>query len=253
MLAVIFSLEAMAWGKLGHQVVAEIAERHLTEKAKANIAKYMPYALKQDALWMDYHRKDEPIKYTTAWHVYNVNDNHEYDPNPRLAKGDCVLACEVADYNLRNREKANLTDSAVLMNLRMIIHFVGDLHCPTHSYFPGPRCFWKCNLKGKSVKNFHHLYDVMPEKVHGKKANSDEVATKIDNCSKKDIKKISAGSFRDWAKSSGDNNYVIYEINPFNTVELAPDTVERSEDVVNIQMRNAGYRLAKVLNEYFGK
>jgi len=239
-----------AWGRLGHETVIKVAERHLTEKAKANIAKYMPYDLKTDAVWMDHHRLDKPIAYTTSWHVYNVSADHRYDPNPRLSKGDVLTAMRTADYNLRQYEK--LTDSAVVMNLRMVLHFVGDMHCPTHSYFPGPRCFWECTLNGKKQKSFHSVYDKMPEFLYGK-APAEEVAERIDNLKKRQIKKIQKGTFCDWIKDCGDNNQVIYEWNPFNTVELDPNTVELSRDLVNIQMRNAGYRLALLLNRYFDK
>ena len=34
---------------------------------------------------------------------------------------------------------------------------------------------------------------------------------------------------------------------------LREDTVEISKNLVNLQMRNAGYRLAYLLNQYFGK
>ncbi len=34
---------------------------------------------------------------------------------------------------------------------------------------------------------------------------------------------------------------------------LREDTVEISKNLVNLQMRNAGYRLAYLLNKYFGK
>ena len=206
------ALEANAWSGLGHQVTIEIAKRHLTKKAQQNIAKYMPYDMTEDATWMDKHRRDEPIKYTSAWHVYNVDKKHNYDPNPRLAKGDCILALRIADYNLRHYKE--LSDSAVLMNIRMLIHFVGDMHCPTHSYFPGPRCFWKCTLNGKQQKTFHSLYDKMPSMIY-KKRKAADVAEELDKCSKSEIKKISSGNLNDWAKSCGDNNCVIYDINPF--------------------------------------
>ena len=38
-LALVVAFDAMAWGGLGHRTVAEIAERNLTKKAKANIDK----------------------------------------------------------------------------------------------------------------------------------------------------------------------------------------------------------------------
>lgn len=239
---------ALAWGRLGHEIVIKVAERHLTERTKKNIAKYMPYDLKTDAVWMDIHRNDEGIAYTTSWHTYNVDADHNYDPNPRLYKGDAILGVRVADYNLRQYEK--LTDSAVVMNLRMILHFVGDMHCPTHSYIPGPRCFWPCTLNGKQEKTFHGVYDKMPNMLYGK-ASAEEMAEKLDNLGKSAVKRVQKGTVLDWVKECGDNNCVIYEWNPFNTEVLNPNTVELSRDLVGIQLRNAGYRLARLLNEYF--
>lgn len=246
----LFQQTAQAWGRLGHETVIKVAERHLTDRAKANIAKYMAYDLKTDAVWMDQHRRDKEISYTSAWHVYNVDANHRYDPNPRLKKGDVLLAIRTADYNLRHYTE--LDDSTVVMNLRMILHFVGDMHCPTHSYFPGPRCFWPCTLNGKPQKTFHGVYDKMPNLLY-KKTPAEEVAAQIDNLKKGQIKKVQRGTFVDWVKDIADRNAVIYEWNPFNTEELNPDTVELSRELVNTQMRNAGYRLARLLNEYFDK
>ena len=34
-----------AWGRLGHEIVIAIAERHLTTDTKENISKYFPYDL----------------------------------------------------------------------------------------------------------------------------------------------------------------------------------------------------------------
>lgn len=246
----LLSLSAAAWGGLGHKTVIAIAERHLTEKTKANIARYFDYDLKQDATWMDAHRHDAPIAYTTAWHVYNVDENHNYDPNPRLDKGDCPHGIAIACYNLKHYKE--LSDSAVVMNVRMLIHFVGDLHCPVHSYFPGPRNFWQCNLEGHGTNTFHHVYDNMPSYLWPD-LQPDELAALLDNCKPAARRKIASGTIFDWVKSSGDRNYGIYEINAPNTVDLAPDTVERSREIVSLQLRDAGYRLARLLNELFGK
>lgn len=243
-------LSAAAWGGLGHKTVVAIAERHLTEKTKANIARYFDYDLKDDATWMDHHRFDEPIAYTTAWHVYNVDENHNYDPNPRLAKGDCLHGIGVACYNLKKHKE--LSDSAVVMNVRMLIHFVGDMHCPVHSYLPGPRNFWKCNLEGHGNNTFHHFYDDMP-KYLWPTLSPDELAAQLDNCKPGARRKIASGTLFDWAKACGDRNAYIYEINPPLTVDLAPDTVERSRELVSLQLRDAGYRLARLMNEFFGK
>ena len=239
---------AMAWSKLGHEVIIEIAKRHISEKTKQNIAKYIPYDITEDAVYMDIHRKDKVIGYTTSWHVYNLDKNHEYDMNPRLYKGDAILAMKVADYNLTRQEK--LTDSAVVMNIRCLIHFTGDMHCPTHSYVPGPRCFWPCELNGVKYKEFHKVYDVMPALLHPNMTNV-EIAALLDNASKREIKRIQKGDLHEWAHDIGSKNYIIYEWNPHNTPVLHPNTVELSRELIDIQLRNAGYRLAYLLNKYF--
>ena len=86
---------------MGHEIVIAVAQRHLTERTKANIAKYIGYDLKKDAVWMDEHRRDEPIAYTTHYHVFACDKSLRYDPNYRLAEGgDVVYALALSEYNL---------------------------------------------------------------------------------------------------------------------------------------------------------
>ena len=243
------SLQASAWSKFGHEIVVEVAKRHLTERTKANLAKYLPYDITLDAVWMDDHRKDDVIAYTTAWHVYELDDKLEYDPNPRLKKGgDAIYALRVADYNLsRYREKC---DSTVIFNTRMVLHFAGDMHCPTHAYIGG-RCFWNCELDGWKTK-FHYVYDKMPALLNPGKTPA-EVAAEIDNCKKGEIKRIQSGTLLEWVKHSAVNVKKAYDINPRDKYHLDPNTVELSRGFVSEQLRNAGYRLAFLLNKYFGE
>ncbi len=244
---------AMAWGRIGHEVIIKVAERHLTAKTKANIARYMPYDLKTDAVWMDVHRNDAPIAYTSPWHTYRVRGNNEYDPNPRLVKGDVVKGIMVADYNLRRYRE--LTDSAVVMNLRMILHFVGDLHCPTHAYYPKiSSSAWRCSLAGTKPdeNHFHGMYDDnIPNFLYRGKESSEEVAARVDNLKKGAIRKIAAGTPAEWAGDCAERDLIIYEWNPVGTKVLNPDTAEMSRDFIETQFRYAGYRLARLLNEYF--
>ncbi len=250
LLASTVCLNLNAWGGLGHKTVIAIAQRHLTAKTKANIAQYFDYDLKKDATWMDSHRRDKPIAYTTAWHVFNVDESHRYDPNPRLSKGDCIHALQIVDYNLSHYKE--LSDSAVVMNVRMLIHFVGDMHCPVHAYLPGPKLSWPCKLNGEAVGTFHSFYDSMPNRLWPD-AKPDELAAELDNCNKCQQRKIASGTLYDWAKACGDRSSRIFEINAPLTEELDPDSVEKSREIVSLQLRDAGYRLARLLNEYFGK
>lgn len=244
--------DALAWGKPGHQTVVAVAQRHITERAKNNLEKYFAYDIKEDAVWMDKHRKDKDIAYTTAWHVYSLDTKDQYDPNARAHKGDAAYALWLCDYNLRDGKWMEATDSAVVMNVRMLIHFVGDFHCPTHCYIDGRRSFWDCTLNGKNYGGFHGLYDKIPDLLYPN-ADPDVLAAQLDNCSKREIKKICKGDVCDWAHECAVNNRLIYEINPFGTPELDPETLEKSRELVNTQLRNAGYRLAYLINKYFDR
>lgn len=243
-----FQQNALAWANYGHRIVIAVAQRHISGTARQNIAKYIDYNLQDDATWMDKHRNDKDIAYTTAWHVYKVDENHNYDPNARLGVEDAIYALSLVDYNLSHFRE--LSDSAVVMNIRMLIHFTGDMHCPGHSYFPGPSCFWKCRL-GDIGNTFHYMYDHMPEWLY--EGTPDEVAARIDDQRKSAIRKIQKGTPVDWAKQCGDRNAHIYEINAPLTEVLDPDTVEKSRETVSCQLRDAGYRLAFLIEKYFGK
>lgn len=248
LLAFVISLESVfAWSGLGHKVIVEIAKAHLTPKAKKNIERYMPYDIVKDASWMDRHRKDKEISYTTYWHTFRYDKKSlKHDLNLTLRRGDVVHALEVAEYNLaRYRE---LTDSAVVMNLRMAIHFVGDMHCPSHA-IPYRTRTAKLMYKGKAI-GFHGFFDKAPSFVHPRESYT-EISAEIDDYSKKKYKTITAGTIKDWADDAAKNVHVVWtEYNKAGLeIEITPDL----EKLVNTQMRNAGYRLAAFLNRYFGK
>ena len=251
------SFSAQAWNKLGHRTVVEIAKRHLTEKAKKNIEKYMPYDITKDALWMDYNRgKKSPYRFTNSWHSYYYDSKLRHDPNVphKVQNGDTMRGLDLVTYNLENYTE--LSDSAVVFNIRAILHFVGDMHCPSHCKYIDGRddAAPKVILKGQPMGSFHGFYDSMPEHIYGWEKNPAELAAELDSYSNGKIKKVCKGNHHDWAQECMRNTNVIHQWNPNNgSGEVLDDTVERSKDLIDMQLRLAGYRLAHLLNKYFGK
>jgi hypothetical protein len=241
----VFAFNSFAWNKLGHAVAVAVAQRHLTVQAKINIAKYIDYDLKQDASWMDYHRKEAHLNYTDHWHSFCVDENFNHDPNAseqKLRYGDTMRALQVCESTLRNKRYEQIPDSLVIMSIRTLIHMVPDMHCPVHvryNHLSNPRGNFEVN--GKVYKGFHKLYDSMPS-IIWENTPADEVAEEIDNASKREIKKIISGDIYDWVTDVARMNAVIFEIDH-----------TQSHDLVNTQLRNAGYRLAYLLNLYFGE
>ena len=242
-----------AWDILGHEVVIAVAQRHLTPKTKENLAKYIAYDLKQDAVWMDDHRHDEPIAFTHNWHTCYFDDNLHYNPYylRKTGTGDVIRALYLVESALGNGHYKYLPDENVILSIRMLIHYVGDMHCPTHTHHNFSSAKWDCTLNGKEM-TFHTVYDLMPDFLWGEMP-ADEIAANIDDASRRERRKVADGDLIDWANDAAKDNIMVYRWNLPDTKILREDTVKISKNLVNLQMRNAGYRLAYLLNQYFGK
>jgi S1/P1 Nuclease len=139
---------AHAWGCEGHQVVALLAEKHLTPRALAmtkkiladspidpSLSRYCKQGgsdpLADAATWPDDMRGLRPE--TAPWHYVDiplgttVRDVQKYcDP-----KEGCVtraIAQELATLRSTDADPKERADA-----LRFLIHFVGDLHQPLHA------------------------------------------------------------------------------------------------------------------------
>ena len=119
------------WGREGHETIAKIAERNLTKKAKKRIEKYLGgHSIVYFAKWMDEYRHTPEYKFTNNWHTAPVNAELRYEDSMLAKNGNAIYGLEQAIENLKNYR--SLTDSAVEVNLKYIIHLVGDMHCPAH-------------------------------------------------------------------------------------------------------------------------
>lgn len=92
----------------------------------------------------------------------------------------------------------------------------------------------------------------MPDMIW-KNMSADEIAAKIDDASARTRRKVTEGDLITWANDVAKDNVMVYRWNLPDTAVLREDTVEISTDLTNLQLRNAGYRLAFLLNKYFGK
>src|SRR4051812_6744317 len=62
-----------SWGKKGHQVVAGIAESHLSPKAKSAVVDLLgDNSMADIATWADEVRNDSAYRYTAPWHYLNL-------------------------------------------------------------------------------------------------------------------------------------------------------------------------------------
>lgn len=129
---------AQAWSNPGHRLVGELAQRHLTPAAAAEVSKLLADepepTLAGVASWADELRKSSPEAYqrTQAWHYVNYRPGTcAYQPQRDCPDGNCVpgqIEAQRAILADRKRTPAERSEA-----LKFLVHFVGDAHQPLHN------------------------------------------------------------------------------------------------------------------------
>jgi hypothetical protein len=124
--------EAFAWDAEGHQVVAAIAEHHLTSQAREGLQTLLGPAHLHDrdvAAWADDLRSSQPE--TRGWHFVDIPLSAGTYSAARDCKDD---NCAIGKIEAFSRELADPSVSRAerLTALKFLVHFVGDLHQPLH-------------------------------------------------------------------------------------------------------------------------
>lgn len=245
---ILVPLESYGWGRTGHDVVAAIAERHLTDRAKKKIesilgGKSIIYYTK----WMDEVRHTPEYGYTTNWHVSHVDE----DFRPVIAEkhgkynGDALWGLRKVMPVLENYREYD--DSTVLVNLKFLLHLIGDMHCPVHIYYQDYNTFY-VTIDGERV-SYHKLWDgSLLDSVHG--WSYSEYADMLDRCSAAQIKDFCKGTFDEWVEDSARRCRVIYSWAGPET-KIDQDFKNEAIQLAETQLVMAGYRLAHVLNSLF--
>ena len=239
-------VSVFGWSSKGHNVIASIAEEHLSIKAKKEVRKLLEgRTMVYYSSWMDEIRSNPAYAYTSPWHYANVDEGKTYETMERQHGGDVVTATLEAIEQLKNKK---LPDSIRAMNLKFLIHLIGDMHCPMHAGRATDRggneyvVIWN-----KTNTNLHRLWDDLV--IEGARSwNSIEWAKFIDiDMSKKQRLAIEAGEPLDWFKETVAIASDIYNNTPEN--EAVPQGYARKyTPVIEEQFLKAGYRLAGLLN-----
>ena len=144
-LALLFLIAAPAypWGREGHRLVALVAADHLSPVAADNVR----FLLGRDSMadiasFADDYRADHPE--TAGWHFVDIPGIEKSyvrerdcpvapvsDANPNGKWRDCAVdRIFFLTDRLKNRE---LAKTEKILDLKMLIHLVGDLHQPFHA------------------------------------------------------------------------------------------------------------------------
>ncbi len=256
-LALVVTFNAMAWGGLGHRTVAEIAERNLTKKAKTNIEKYTKGApLSSYAMWMDKVGKDPVLGRkgaTKGWHaslvVANCETSQELRDKYRKGRDSATGLLQMAKV-LSNRK--NESDSMVMFALKSAIHMVGDMHCPAHLRYTDNKntCWFKVNYHGKKVL-LHSAWDNDIVQLKYNKTDWVAFAKHLDTYNKKQKKKAANGWVDEWLEDAARDIRPTLSWGVVKGDHLDSEFDAKAYPLAELQIRKAGYQLAKYLNTVF--
>lgn len=241
-------LPASAWGPKGHDVTACIAECNLTPEAAAEVDRVLNgYSPVYWCNWLDAASHTPEYAYTKSWHYLDVDESETRESTPRNPKGDILSALHTLVDALKSR---SLPAEQEALYLKMLIHLMGDLHCPMHaghlSDLGGNRV--KVRFFGRDT-NLHAVWDSsLPESGH--KWSYTEWQNQIDRLSDEEIAEITGGALESWYDETQSLCPEIYASTP-EGAHLSYDYVNKYTPVVERQFLKGGYRLAALLNEIY--
>lgn len=269
-----------AWGPTGHRVVAQIAQQHLTPSAQEHIAALLGgYSLADVANWADELRSDPRFDKYKRLHFATVPDGlksyREATPDPC---GDLVTAIGALSAYLKSGSRDDLFAVKALTDtsdgngkracnpketapitpdtaLRLLVHFMGDLHQPLHvggTDLGGNLV--KVNWMNRWQTNLHSTWD--DEMVDFERLSYREYASFLDHTDAAESARLETGDTIAWADEDVAMRHALYvfpddkpPVNGTHLVSYGYTSAQRER--MREQLLKGGLRLAAVLNGIF--
>jgi hypothetical protein len=192
-------------------------------------------------------------------HGWGAENDGTYYP---VKKGECVWGTEYYTEMLKNRK--NLSPEEVKLALYMVVHLIGDIHCPSHIHFKDVRDHsdmkYQVIYHGKPIR-CHNIWDtnILVDMYPGGPVDFGYYCDPMLNGSlskadaKRMMKEIQSGSLHDWAKDVANYITPIFEpgIKPEPDTEITKAQLLVFAPIGREMVLRAGYRLAAWLNEIF--
>jgi hypothetical protein len=254
-------------------MVGRIAELNLSNDAKAAIAVLLPdpqltasHAISDSSLasFADHVRRNPnypQYKFLNDAHFVDIPVSPAFDGDPLTfcQEAKCVISA-IEDFKVTLASKT-LPKARRQEALAFLVHFVGDLHQPLHCATRNDRGGNGLHVtflgtSGHHSMNLHSVWDDNLVKVSMPTPNAFTSGTKLNEAIKDEERTAwQAGTTKDWAMESyGLARKVSYQsrgmmLPTTGEPDLDQAYVDKAKPVVVSQIKKAGIRLAKVLND----
>lgn len=246
-----FPLQTMAWGTNGHRISGQIAEDHLTPKARLAVRAILGNeSIAMASNWADFIKSDPAYSYLYNWHFVDFERAYSYPEMIEFLEHDNgVDAYTKLKFMIAELKKKNLSKENKLLYLRMIIHITEDLHQPMHTAHASDKGGndFKVSWFGKPT-NLHSVWDT--ELVNFQELSYTEFADAINHPTAAQVKDWQAAPIIKWIYESNQLAEKFYtEIKPDDKLSYKYNFDHL--DILNQQLLKGGIRLAGILNEIF--
>jgi hypothetical protein len=153
-----------AWGREGHQIIAQLAETELSPAARAEVDRLLANedepGLVAASTWADEIRDSPEWRHTVRWHWVNLPRTNPctYEAARDCAKGQCIVGA--IEAQLAVLSDASQPDAERAIALKFVAHFIGDVHQPFHAGFSDDRGGNSTQLRfDRQGWNLHSLWD----------------------------------------------------------------------------------------------
>ena len=238
---------AIFWGKTGHRVVGQVAEDHLSKKAKRAIKKILDgESLALVSTYGDEIKSDRRYWSFGPWHYVNFSFDKKYGEEAPNKAGDLIIGINkcisvLKDKNTSKKDKA--------FYLRMLVHFIGDLHQPLHVGRGEDRGGNDIQVQWfGNGSNLHRVWD--SDMIDNFGMSYTELSSNLPELSKETKKAIEQGSILDWVYESQSLAKKVYT-SAKSGDELRYRYMYDHFSTVKIQLNKGGIRLAKILEDIF--
>lgn len=236
-----------SWGPTGHRATGQIAENYLSNKAKRKIKKILNgESLAFVSTYADQIKSDKKYNHFYSWHYVNMPLDGKYATAHKNPKGDLITGIEHCIKVLKDKNASNEDHQ---LYLKLLVHFIGDLHQPMH-------IGQKEDKGGNTIQlewfnkgtNLHKVWDENLIEEWG--MSYGELASNEKDLSKEEIKHLSKGNIVDWLEDTHQLTKKIYG-SVTKGQNLKYSYSYHYFPIVRTQLQKGGVRLAKLLNDIF--
>ena len=267
-------LQTLAWGKVGHEIVGDLAQRQLNAKAQIEVLRLLANepipTLAGVSVWADTLRSSDPdlSKKTGRWHYINFPRDGicEFLPVRDCPDGNCVIGAINKNFTILSDK--NRSDKERNQALKFLVHFIGDVHQPFHAGYSDDRGgnTFQLNYQGKAWKpfknsdpfdyraagwNIHGVWDSMIVESKGLGASAyADILSKQSPLAFDDTKRSDRPAV-EWALQSC---RIIKQDNPYPDSHIIKDDyLNKYRPLQERRLREAGARLAAMINFALGR